>query len=172
MTLSLGLFDSGLYNLPKGAATCILSNNYPDGGPWVYATNVDNTYPANNISMYFAAHGGTSLFDFLVAGEYLSFCADSRFYNIYSPMYWMSGFFSDYKLTSSFVNSFANKWLIDATTVTKANFVAAWGTAGEIPDGTQGYSHKLRFNIQVPQTTNREYTAGSIDAVYVYTYTT
>jgi hypothetical protein len=170
--LNVGLLDNSnaLSRLSRGLETCIIDNNYPNGSPFTFASNLDANYPAKNIYMYFAAHGDATLFNFLIAGQYIKICLDSTFAT--SSSRWYYSFTADLSVTASFANSLANKWLVPKETITKANDPFYYNTDGEIPESIYGYSHKLRFDVQIPQTVARSYLSGSIDAIYLYTYTT
>lgn len=163
--LSVTQHDYGISQLETGT-TSLLSHYSMAGTPLLEVINLDYSNPARNICMYFTALGDTSLFDYLIANG----CLKINYSAAHTLTDWINAFISfNYTITSSFANSLANKWIISKSTVYKYG-TGITTTDGYIPAGVSGFTHFLRYNIEIPS--ERPYFSGSIDAIYVYTYIT
>lgn len=173
--LNLYNYSNNISDLEKGNDTCITSNSI-FYGPYILARNqylqkITNTY------FYFAPHGSSTLFDFLVAGSYLKICKDGR-YSTRNNIFTLS-FTEDYSISSSSLNSLANSAILPHECVTSDGFYYSSLNDGEIEIHQLGsypfYQYIemiLRYDIRIPKSSQRSSIAGSIDFVLVYTYTT
>ena len=173
--LNLYNYSNNISDLEKGNDTCITSNSI-FYGPYISAKN-QYLQKITNVYFYFAPHGSSTLFDFLVAGSYLKICKDGR-YSTSNNIFTLS-FTEDYSISSSSLNSLANSAILphECVVIEGSNYNST--TDGEIGIYQIGYypyyqyvKMMLRYDIRIPKSAQRSSVSGSIDFVLVYTYIT